>query len=110
MGWIAHESFRFFCPAFSDEFVGREPFEHLESAREIVSLDEVSEVLSKLFEIIVVEASDCSFLDGSIHPLDLPVGPGMVGLGKAMLDIMVAKDIAECVSHVTRCWPVAVLG
>lgn len=36
--------------------------------------------------VVVVEAMDCGFLDGSVHAFDLPVGPGVIGLGKPMLD------------------------
>lgn len=35
-----------------------------------------------------MEAFDGCVLDGSIHALDLPVGPGMSGLGEAMVDIL----------------------
>ena len=31
---------------------------------------------------------DRRFLDGAVHPLDLPIGPGMLGLGEAMIDIV----------------------
>ena len=36
-------------------------------------------------------------LDGSIHPLDLPIGPGMVGFGEAMLDAVLKADTVELV-------------
>ncbi len=35
---------------------------------------------------VVVEALDGRFFDGAVHALDLPVGPGMPGLGGAMID------------------------
>ena len=44
MGWIEFESFGFDCPDFADVFVGGEPFEGLESATEVIGVDEVVEV------------------------------------------------------------------
>jgi hypothetical protein len=45
MDWIDGEFFWLGCPPFADEFVGREPFERLQSAAEIVGGDEVVEML-----------------------------------------------------------------
>ena len=36
----------------------------------------------------VVVALHGGFLDGSVHALDLAVRPGMVGLGKPVIDAM----------------------
>jgi len=36
---------------------------------------------------LVVEALDRGVLDRSVHAFDLTVGPGMFGLGEAMIDI-----------------------
>ena len=44
MGGIESKSIRFFLPAFTDEFVGGETTESLESFGEVVSSDEVAEV------------------------------------------------------------------
>ena len=70
----------FFCPAGADVFVGRESFEGLESSSEVVSVDEVDQVLSEVFVGLVVEAFDGSFFEGSVHALDLTVGPGVFWL------------------------------
>lgn len=43
-------------------------------------------MLLQLAVAVVVEASDSSVLDGSVHPLDLAVGPRVVDLGEAVLD------------------------
>jgi hypothetical protein len=32
-------------------------------------------------------SADARFLEGSVHPLDLAVGPGMLGLGEAMIEV-----------------------
>ena len=47
---------------------------------EIVGSHEVREVSSKLVMGFVVEALDGRILDGAVHPLDLAIGPGMLGL------------------------------
>ncbi len=44
----------------------------------IVGVDEQPEVLPELVMAVVVIAFDRRVLDGSVHPLDLTVGPGMV--------------------------------
>ncbi len=41
---------------FADELVGREAFERLPSSAEIVCADEVSQVISELVVVVVVEA------------------------------------------------------
>lgn len=42
-------------------------------------------MLPELVVSLVVIAVDSRFLDGPIHPLDLTVGPRMVGLGQAVM-------------------------
>jgi hypothetical protein len=37
---------------------------------------------------LVMIGTDRGLLDRAVHPLDLAVGPGMVGFGKAVIDIM----------------------
>jgi hypothetical protein len=66
----------------------REDFERLQPASEIVGFDEVLEMLSKLLVAFVIEALDGGFLDGSIHSLDLTVGPGVFRFGQPMIDIV----------------------
>lgn len=43
----------------------------------------------------VVEALDRGILDGAVHPLDLSIGPRMVGFGRAMFDIVPCAGILE---------------
>jgi hypothetical protein len=95
MGWIESKSLWFVLPAFTDEFVGGESGEGLESFGEVVSGDEVVEVSSELFLVVIVVAFDGSFLDGSIHAYDLSVGPRMVGFGEAMVDAMAIAGAVE---------------
>jgi hypothetical protein len=49
---------------------------------------------------VVVITPDGRLLERSVHPLDLAVGPRMVGLGEAMLDAMIAADAIEQVQTV----------
>lgn len=87
MGWIEFEALRFFCPDGADVFVGCESFEGLESSGEVVGMDEVGEMLPEVFVGLVVEAFDGGFLKGSVHALDLAIGPGVLGLGEAVVDV-----------------------
>ena len=47
---------------------------------------------------VIEEAFDGDFLDGPVHPLDLSVGPGMVGLGQTVADAMTKTDAIEGMS------------
>ena len=47
---------------------------------------------------VVVEALDRSIFDSADHPLDLAVGPGMLGLGQAMIDIIASAGHVEGMS------------
>ena len=61
-------------------------------------------------EIGVVEDLDGGFLDGPVHPLGLAIGPGVVWLGKLVLDSALLADTIEDVgAEVSPGWPVAVL-
>ena len=51
---------------FADELVGREAFEGLQPAPEVVGADEVGEVISQRVVVIVVEAFDGRFLDRAV--------------------------------------------
>lgn len=53
---------------------------------EISGSDEVREVGAELVVAIVVETPDGGLLDRSVHPLNVAVGPRMVGLREAMLN------------------------
>ena len=45
--------------------------------------------------VVIVEALDGRFLDGSVHALDLAVGPGMLRPGRAMIDAGLRTGIFE---------------
>lgn len=86
MDRIDDESFGFDYPSFADELVGREPFQGLEAAAEVVCGDEALEMGAELIVVVVVEAFDRRVLDRSVHALDLTVGPRMPGLCEPMFD------------------------
>ena len=88
VGWIDIESLGFACPDFADVFVRRKALQRLQSACAIVGYNEVGNVRFKLRMGIVVIPFYRRFLDRPVHPLNLPVGPGVVHLGKALVDFI----------------------
>jgi hypothetical protein len=96
MVWVHDEAFGLPCPGFAEILIRRQSVERLQSAREVVSLYEVVQAALELLVAVVVMASDGGFLDGAIHPLNLPVRPGVVDLSQAMLDgVLAANAIKE---------------
>jgi hypothetical protein len=81
--------------AFADEFVWGEAFEGLEASGEVVGVDEVLQVGSQLVMGLVELAFDSCVLDGAVHSFDLPIGPGMLGLGQAMIDVVLGAGVFE---------------
>src|SRR6516164_2244687 len=55
------------------------------------------DVRLELGVLAIMVALNGGFLEGSVHPLDLAVGPGMVGLGQPVLDVIC---ITKHVEHV----------
>lgn len=92
---VESETFGLGCPDFADVFVGRQPLEGLEPFGEIVGCDEVAEMGLELIMAFVVIPFDGGVLDGSVHPLDLTVGPRMVGLGQPVVDAMAPAGPVE---------------
>ena len=45
--------------------------------------------------VFVVEAFDGRLLDGAVHSFDLAIGPRMVWLGQAVLDLICLTDHVE---------------
>jgi len=84
-------------PESADGFVECEAAKGLESASEVVGCD-VRQVRFELFVRVIEEAFDGGFLDGPVHPFDLSVGPGMVGLGQTVTDAMTKTDAIEGMS------------
>ncbi len=50
---------------------------------------------AQLIVAVVVEPLDGCFLDRAVHPLDLAVGPWVVGLGQPVLDAVGLADHVE---------------
>ena len=88
MDWVECKSVWVVGPEFADGFVGCEAAKGLESPGEVVGCDEGRQVRFELFVGVIEEAFDGGFLDGPVHPFDLSVGPGMVGLGQTVADAM----------------------
>ena len=92
---VEAESFRLDCPSVADELVGCEAVEGFEPSGKIVGGDEVVEMPNELAIRLVVISLDGRVLDRPVHPLDLPIGPGVVGLGQAMFDPVFPTDAIE---------------
>ena len=56
--WIDYELFGLTGPLFADELVEREPLQCLETAAEVVGIDEGCEMISELIVVVVMEAFD----------------------------------------------------
>jgi len=82
-------------PDLADVFVGRKPFESLEALGEVVGADKTGEMDANLVVGLVMEAVDGSFLDSPIHALDLAVGPRMLRLGQAVIDVVLGAGVFE---------------
>ena len=71
----------FDCLLFADELVGREALWDLQPSSGFVGADDVGEVISHLFSVVVVEAFHGRFLDRADHAFDLGVRPGRSSRG-----------------------------
>ena len=87
MEWIEDEPTWLGLPASANELIGREAFERLQSSPVIVGVDEVGEMASQFLVVLVMEPLDRRLFDGSVHPLDLAVRPGMHRLCRAVIDV-----------------------
>jgi len=76
MDWVESKSIRFGDPEFAEELIRGKALEDLEPSGEVVGQDEVVQVSLHLVVAVVVITADGGILDGSIHALDLAVGPG----------------------------------
>ena len=109
MDWVKGKTVWGLRPELAEVFVGCEALEGLESSGEVVGSQKVGQVPFELVVGVVEEAFDGGFLDGAIHAFDLPVGPGMVGFGKAVFDSVKMAGAVEGVFAEARGWPLAVL-
>lgn len=57
---------------------------------------------------VVVVALDSRVLDGSVHPLDLAVGPGMLDFGEPVLDPILTATHVEHVRDISGGRPIGV--
>lgn len=93
---ISFEYSPVFLPDFNDGLVGG-PSEYLEVFGEIEGSDENQHMGLQAFQVWAVEGLDRGFLDGAVHPLGLPVGPRVIGLGQLVHDAIFitnpAKDV-----------------
>jgi hypothetical protein len=110
MDWVECKSVGVVGPEFADVFVGGEALQRLETPCEVVGCDEIGQMPLKVIVGVVEVAFDRGFFDGSIHPLDLTVGPGMIRLGESMPDAMDAAGSVEGMSAEAGRWPLSVPG
>ena len=80
---------------FADELVGSQALEGLQPSPEVIGADEVGEVISQLFVVVVVKAFDGRLLDRAVHAFDLTVRPRVLDLGEPVLNLMLAADPVE---------------
>jgi hypothetical protein len=109
MDWVESKSIWCLRPDFAEVFVGGEAFEGLESSGEVVGSEEVVQVRFELVVGVVELSLDGGVLDGSVHALDLPVGPGVVGPGQSVFDSMKKTEPVEGMATEAGSWTLAVL-
>jgi hypothetical protein len=86
------------------------PSERLEVFGEVVGGDESEHVSLKGCQILVVEGFDGCVPNGSVHPLGLAVGSGMIRLCQSVLDAVLEADAVEDLWHEEpSCRPFTVL-
>ena len=83
--------------------MGREAPQRLEPSSVVVGIQEELEVRPELIVAVVVVAFDGRVLEGAVHSLDLSIGPRVVGLCQAVLDVVLAADPLEHVHAVAGC-------
>jgi hypothetical protein len=71
---ISDEPMRLLDPGFADVLVGCEAAQGLEPPGQVVGIQEQLQVMEELVVAVVVVVPDRRVLDGSVHPLGLPIG------------------------------------
>lgn len=61
----------------------------------VIGVEVEGEVTTELVVAAVVVALDRGFLERPVHSFDLPVGPRMMGLGQAVLDVLLCAGQFE---------------
>ena len=110
MDRVESKSIWFLLPAFADEFEGREATESLEAFGEVVSSDEVAEGGSQLVVAVIVVALNRSLFDGAVHPLHLPISPGMIRFSEPVIDAVQKTDPVKGMAAKAGCWSLSILG
>lgn len=108
MGWVECKSVWLLDPEFANDLVGSEALKGLVSSGEVIGCDGAGQLRFKLFVGVVEEGPHGSFLDGSVHSFDLPVGPAVVWLGKPVFDSMQEADPVEGMASEACGWSLAV--
>jgi hypothetical protein len=108
MGWVYGKSVWLGCPYCADVFEGCEALEGLQPPPIIVGIDEVVKVGSQLRVAIVMVSLDGCFLDCSVHPFDLAVGPWVLDLGEPVFDPVFVAAHVEHMGHPCGCRAVGV--
>lgn len=86
--WIRCKAGGFLLEAGTDELISGEAAEGFEPLGKVVGIEEGAQMLLELSMAIVVISSHSGFLDGAIHAFDLTIGPRVIWLGQAMIDVM----------------------
>ena len=105
---IEFESFWLGSPAFAAELVWRETFEVLEPPAEVVGVDEIGEMPAELGVIVVVISLDGRVLDRAVHAPDLAIGPWVIWLCEAMLNVVSPTSAVERMALQHGGWTIAV--
>jgi hypothetical protein len=95
MDRVKVEAFGLLEPGFANEHVGGEALQGLEPSSEVVGGHEVSQVLPELVMALIVVALVRPVLDGSVHPLNLTIGPWMPRFGQAVVHIVLGTGILK---------------
>lgn len=88
MDWVESKSIWCLRPEFAEVFVVSESLGGVESSGEVVGSEEVGQVRLELVMGVVEVSLDGGVFDGSVHALDLPLNPRVVGLGEPVFDSM----------------------
>ena len=92
MDWIYDESCWFACPDFTDVFIGCQAFQGFEATRVIIGVHKISEMVLELLVVVVMITLNSCLFDGSIHAFHLAIGPGMLDIGKPVLNAVLIAD------------------
>jgi len=93
--WFRFKAEGFFLPAGTDELVDGEAVERFEAFGEVVGVEEGGQMFLQVGMGQVVVGADGGFLEGAVHAFDLAVGPGMVGFGQAVVEVVAGAGVFE---------------